>query len=189
MALGTLAKCALETADASYGRALAPTGGGDVQGSTRTDAEFGAARVYTVDVPVPKWKSGLRTRHCVPLRTFTQLGRRARPRLRRIPLGSMNSRARSLPNWQRIGTTPSLGPKVVRRPSRGFAASLVCRVPPEAARATRRRPGLRGNPRTAGPDPLRRPGGFALLGSGRPFSSSSTPPIANLPVMNSNLTL
>ena len=42
------------------GRARAPTGGGDVQGSARKDVVFGAARVYTVAVPVPKWKSWLK---------------------------------------------------------------------------------------------------------------------------------
>ena len=39
--------------------ALAPTGGGDVQGSARKDVVFGAARVYTFTVPGPKWKSWL----------------------------------------------------------------------------------------------------------------------------------
>ncbi len=39
------------------GRVLAPTAGGDVQGSARKDGVFGAARVYTVTVPGPKWKS------------------------------------------------------------------------------------------------------------------------------------
>ena len=36
------------------GRALAPTGGGDAQGSARKDVVFGAARVYIVAVPGPK---------------------------------------------------------------------------------------------------------------------------------------
>ncbi len=35
----------------------APTGGGDVHGSARKDVVFGAAQVYTVAVPEPKWKS------------------------------------------------------------------------------------------------------------------------------------
>ena len=39
------------------GRAVAPTGGGDVQGSVQTDVVFGPARVYTMAVRGPKWKS------------------------------------------------------------------------------------------------------------------------------------
>ena len=39
------------------GRALAPTAGGDRQGSARKDVVFGAARAYTVTAPGPKWKS------------------------------------------------------------------------------------------------------------------------------------
>ena len=44
----------------------APTGEGDVQGSARKDVLFGAARVYPVTVPGPKWESWLRCLHRQP---------------------------------------------------------------------------------------------------------------------------
>ena len=39
------------------GQGLGPTAGGNLQDLEKTYVVFGAARVYTVAVPGPKWKS------------------------------------------------------------------------------------------------------------------------------------
>ena len=50
-----------------------------MQGSARKDVVFGAARVYTVTVPGPKWKSWLNSRS--PILLMCSITARFTPRL------------------------------------------------------------------------------------------------------------